>query len=74
MGQDLLVSGCGRCGGWSRCDRLSAVEGIEGGMGVIDTVHCLIGTILRVDGRRRVRGRAGMYSGGHDVIQFRNCS
>ena len=70
MRQDLLVSGSGRGGGRCRCNRLSAVEGIEGRMGVIDGISYSIGAVLRIGRRRRVRGRGGMHSGRHEVGQF----
>lgn len=40
-------------------------------MGVIDAIYYPIGVILRIGRRRRVRGRGGMHSGRHDVVQFR---
>ena len=70
MRQDLLVSGSGRGGGRCRCNRLSAVEGVEGRMGMIDVISYPVGAVLRIGRRRRVRGRGGMHGGRHDVVQF----
>ena len=70
MRQDLLVSGSGRGGGRCRCNRSSTVEGIEGSMGMIDGISYPVGGVLRIGSRRRVRGRGGMHSGRHDVVQF----
>lgn len=70
MWHNLLVPRSGRRGGRSRCNRLSGVEGVEDRTGVLDAIYYPICAILRVGGRRRVRGRGGMHSGRHDVVQF----
>ena len=70
MGHNLLVPRSGRRGGRSRCYRLGAVERIEGSLGVTYAIYYAVGIILRVGRRRRVRGRGGVHSGRHGVVQF----
>lgn len=70
MWHDRLVPWSGRRGGRSRCNGMSAVERVEGRMGMIDAIHDAISAVLRVGRRRGVRGRGSMHSGRHDAVQF----